>query len=61
MSSVVGAVNVSTNSGTFNVGDTLRIAPQRIEKTFVGQGHSNTGLNVSTYNKNNTTNVKPST
>jgi spore germination protein PF len=55
--SVVGAVNVNTNSGTLNFGDVLNISPKSSTKTFQGQGGGSTGNIVNEMNGVNTTNT----
>ncbi|MGN7470000.1 spore germination protein [Brevibacillus sp. SAFN-007a] len=57
MPSVVGAVNINSNSGTVNFGDTLNISPKSASKTFSGSGGSNTGNVVNTINGANATNT----
>lgn len=55
--SVVGAVNINSNSGTVNFGDTLNISPKTASKTFSGSGGGNTGNVVNTINGANATNT----
>jgi spore germination protein PF len=55
--SVVGAVNINSNSGTVNFGDTLNISPKSATKTFSGSGGGNTGNVVNTINGANATNT----
>ncbi|WNC12795.1 spore germination protein [Brevibacillus brevis] len=57
MPSIVGAVNINTNSGTVNFGDTLNISPKSATKTFSGSGGSNTGNLVNTVNGPSATNT----
>lgn len=57
MPSVVGAVNINSNSGTVNFGDALNISPKSTSKTFSGSGGSNTGNIVNTVNGVSLTNT----
>lgn len=57
MPSLVGSVNVNDNSGVMNFGDTLNISPNSSSKTYSGQGGSNTGNVVITWNGLNANNV----
>ncbi|HJV45155.1 MAG TPA: spore germination protein [Bacillota bacterium] len=56
MPSVVGAVNINDNSGTFNVGDVLNISPKSNTKTFQGQGGGSIGNIINEVNGVNSTN-----
>lgn len=57
MPSIVQSVNVNTNSGTVNIGDTLCISHTSNTKEITGQGGSNTGNMVNTLNGANFNNV----
>ncbi|GIO06501.1 spore germination protein [Brevibacillus reuszeri] len=57
MPSVIGAVNINSNSGTVNFGDTLNISPKSATKTFSGSGGGNTGNLVNTINGVSSTNT----
>jgi len=57
MPSIVQSVNVNTNSGTVNIGDTLSISHTSNTKEITGQGGSNTGNMVNTLNGANFNNV----
>ncbi|MET3288175.1 spore germination protein [Brevibacillus fluminis] len=57
MPSVVGAVNINSNSGTVNFGDALNISPKATSKTFSGSGGGNTGNIVNTVNGVSLTNT----
>lgn len=57
MSAIVGAVNINTNSGTINMGNTAVISPQSNTKSITGQGGSNTGNIVNVLNNENVTNT----
>lgn len=57
MPSVIGAVNINSNSGTVNFGDTLNISPKTAAKTFSGSGGGNTGNVVNTLNGVNAMNT----
>ena len=43
MPAIVGAVNINDQSGVFNIGDVVTIAPKSFFKTFAGGGSFNTG------------------
>jgi len=43
MPAIVGAVNVNSVSGVFNIGDVRTISPSTISKTFAGGGSFNSG------------------
>jgi len=55
--SIVLSVNINSNSGTVNFGDTLSISPTSSTKSVSGQGGSNTGNLVNTLNGANVNNV----
>lgn len=57
MPSLVNSVNINTNSGVINFGDSLNISPQNSSKTVSGQGGSNTGNVVFTLNGANINNA----
>ncbi|MBP1932407.1 spore germination protein [Ammoniphilus resinae] len=57
MPSVVGAINVNSNSGNLNVGDVFNISPKSSSKTYSGQGGGNTGNVVNTLNGVSATNT----
>ncbi|MDF2963720.1 MAG: spore germination protein [Paenibacillus sp.] len=57
MPSVVQSVNINSNSGTVNFGDTLSISPTNSSKTVSGQGGGNTGNMVNTLNGVSVNNV----
>ncbi|GED70651.1 putative spore germination protein GerPF [Brevibacillus reuszeri] len=57
MPSVIGAVNINSNSGTVNFGDTLNISPKSATKAFSGSGGGNTGNLVNTINGVSSTNT----
>ncbi|MFH5185100.1 spore germination protein [Paenibacillus sp. TAB 01] len=57
MPSIVLSVNINSNSGTVNFGDTLSISPTSSTKSVSGQGGSNTGNLVNTLNGANVNNV----
>ncbi|USG68312.1 spore germination protein [Brevibacillus ruminantium] len=40
---MIGALNINSNSGTINFGDTLNLSPKSTSKSFLGAGSSNTG------------------
>jgi spore germination protein PF len=48
--SIVGNVNINSNPGTFNLGDTLNISPTYVSKAITGQGGANVGNLVNTLN-----------
>ncbi len=50
MPSIVGAVNINSNSGTVNFGDALNISPKSVSKSFSGSGGGNNGNVVNTFN-----------
>ncbi|MCS7464412.1 spore germination protein [Paenibacillus doosanensis] len=50
MPAIVQSVNINSNSGTVNFGDTLSISPTTNSKQVSGQGGSNTGNVVNTLN-----------
>lgn len=50
MPSIVQSVNINSNSGTINFGDTLSISPSNISKEVTGQGGGNIGNLVNTLN-----------
>ncbi|MGD8192376.1 spore germination protein [Brevibacillus ginsengisoli] len=41
MPSIVGAVNITSNSGAVNFGDTLKVSPKSISKSYKGSGSDN--------------------
>jgi spore germination protein PA len=43
MPAIVGAVNVNSVSGVFNIGDVRTISPKTFSKTFAGGGSFNSG------------------
>ena len=43
MPAIVGAVNVNTVNGVFNIGDVRSISPRSLSKTFAGGGSFNSG------------------
>jgi len=55
--SIVGAVNINSNSGTVNFGDTLNIAPKSTSKTFSGSGGGSIGNIVNVVNGISQTNT----
>lgn len=57
MPSIVQSVNINSNSGTVNFGDTLSISPISNSKAVSGQGGGNTGNLVNTLNGANINNV----
>ncbi|MCR8635368.1 MULTISPECIES: spore germination protein [Paenibacillus] len=57
MPSIVQSVNINSNSGTVNFGDTLSISPTSSNKTVSGQGGGNTGNLVNTLNGVSVNNV----
>ncbi|MFE5322982.1 spore germination protein [Paenibacillus sp. NPDC056579] len=57
MPSIVQSVNINSNSGTVNFGDTLSISPVSSSKAVSGQGGGNTGNVVNTLNGANINNV----
>lgn len=57
MPSIVGGININSNSGTINFGDTLNISPISSSKTVSGQGGGNTGNLVNTINGANLNNT----
>lgn len=57
MPSIVQSVNINSNSGTVNFGDTLSISPISNSKSVSGQGGGNTGNLVNTLNGANINNV----
>ncbi|NOU97360.1 spore germination protein [Paenibacillus sp. LMG 31456] len=50
MPSIVQSVNINSNSGTVNFGDTLSISPTSSSRTVEGQGGGNIGNLVNTLN-----------
>lgn len=50
MPSIVGGVNINSNEGIINFGDTLNISPKTTSKSIAGQGGSNVGNVVNTLN-----------
>ncbi|MGE7270973.1 spore germination protein [Brevibacillus panacihumi] len=57
MPSIIGAVNINSNEGTVNFGDTLNISPKSATKSYSGSGGSNTGNIVNTVNGASATNT----
>ncbi|RUS46962.1 spore germination protein [Cohnella sp. AR92] len=57
MPSLVGSVNVNSNSGVINFGDTLNISPKSATKEVTGQGGGNIGNVVFTLNGANINNT----
>lgn len=57
MPSIIGGININSNSGTVNFGDTLNISPISTSKTVSGQGGGNTGNVVNTLNGANLSNA----
>jgi spore germination protein PA len=59
MPAIVGAVKVNSigNSGIFNIGDVLYMAPDSLAKTFAGAGSFNTGDGMNISNSNSVTNT----
>jgi spore germination protein PF len=57
MPSIVLSVNINSNSGTVNFGDTLSISPVSNSKSVSGQGGGNTGNLVNTLNGASVNNV----
>jgi len=55
--SIIGAVNINSNEGTVNFGDTLNISPKSATKNYSGSGGSNTGNIVNTVNGASATNT----
>jgi len=55
--SIIGGININSNSGTVNFGDTLNISPISTTKTVSGQGGGNTGNVVNTLNGANLSNA----
>jgi spore germination protein PF len=55
--SVVGAVNINSNSGQVNFGDTLNISPKSSSKSYSGAGGGNTGNLVNVANGVSLTNT----
>lgn len=50
MPSIVGGVNINSNEGIINFGDTLNISPKSTSKSIAGQGGANVGNVVNTLN-----------
>ncbi|HUC92231.1 MAG TPA: spore germination protein [Paenibacillus sp.] len=44
MPSIVGSININSNSGTVNFGDTLNISPKSASKSVSGPGGSTGNL-----------------
>ena len=57
MPSIIGGININSNSGTVNFGDTLNISPISSTKSVTGQGGGNTGNVVNTLNGANLSNA----
>ncbi|UVI33293.1 spore germination protein [Paenibacillus spongiae] len=57
MPSLVGSVNINSNDGVVNFGDTLNISPKTANKAISGQGGGNTGNVVITLNGANINNT----
>lgn len=57
MPSIIGGININSNSGTVNFGDTLNISPISTSKTVSGQGGGNTGNLVNLINGANLNNA----
>ncbi|WP_391560721.1 spore germination protein [Robertmurraya sp.] len=57
MPSIIGGININSNSGTVNFGDTLNISPISSSKSVSGQGGGNTGNLVNTINGANLNNT----
>jgi spore germination protein PF len=57
MPSIVGSVNINSNEGTVNFGDTLNISPKSNSKQVSGQGSGNIGNLVNTLNGGNINNT----
>lgn len=57
MPSIIGAVNINSNEGTVNFGDTLNISQKNSSKSVIGQGGNNTGNVVNTLNGVNLNNT----
>jgi len=55
--SIIGGININSNSGTVNFGDTLSISPISTSKTVSGQGGGNTGNVINTLNGANLSNA----
>ncbi|RXT06290.1 spore germination protein [Ammoniphilus sp. CFH 90114] len=54
---ILGPVNINSNSGAVNFGDTLNVSPKSTAKAFSGSGGGNTGNFVVTNNGANATNT----
>lgn len=50
MPAIVGGVNINSNEGIVNFGDTLNISPKTTTKSIAGQGGANIGNVVNTFN-----------
>lgn len=61
MPAIVGAVNVITVSGVFNIGDAGIISPTTYSKTYAGGGSFNTGRRLNVTNAPSVINVYGST
>ena len=57
MPSIVGTVNINSNSGSINFGDALNVSPNNVSKTYTGSGSSNTGNLINTNNGISLTNT----
>lgn len=56
MPSIIGPININSNGGTANFGDSFYIAPKSSSKTYAGSGSFNTGNLVNTNNGVSATN-----
>lgn len=54
---ILGPVNINSNSGAVNFGDTLNVSPKSTAKAFSGSGGGNTGNYVVTMNGASATNT----
>jgi spore germination protein PA len=60
MPAIVGAVNVNSITGVFNIGDVRTISPKSYSKTFAGGGSFNSGTNLYINNKRSVIHVHES-
>ncbi|MEW9668729.1 spore germination protein [Ammoniphilus sp. 3BR4] len=54
---ILGPVNINTNEGAVNFGDSLNVSPKSTSKSFSGSGASNTGNCVLVINGASATNT----
>jgi spore germination protein PA len=57
MPAIVGAINVNSVSGVFNIGDVGTIAPSSFNQTFAGGGSFNSGESLNINNSPSVINI----